>query len=145
MNDFHGKGLRDYPRVEFETLLGKIFIDVEVVEGRIGIDDHIIFTCLDGSQYLMCHMDDCCESVWLEDINGDVKCLLDRPITLAREETKNADKGPEGFDVESATWTFYSLSAGKGYVDIRWFGESNGYYSESVELYCIQGAKEGNV
>lgn len=143
MYNFHGKGLWMYPTVEFETLLGKIFIDVEVVKNETDIDeDHIIFTCLDGSQYLMCHLDDCCESVWIEDINGDVKCLLDRPITLAREETKNADEDPEGCEVDSATWTFYSLSAGKGYVDIRWFGESNGYYSESVDLYCVKEAGE---
>lgn len=120
-------------QVEFKDLIGKTITDIK------NNGDEIIFTCNDGSLYKMYHDQDCCESVKVEDIIGDLNDLLNSPILSASEDTSN--ENPTGTTKEyqdSFTWTFYNLATIKGHVTIRWYGESNGYYSESVNFYKIQ-------
>ena len=114
---------------QFENLKGKVLKEVTV-------EDHLIrFVTVDGDVYKLFHYQDCCESVYVESVVGDVEDLIGEPILVAEEATSNDN--PEGFKAdyqESFTWTFYKLATRKGYVDIRWYGESNGYYSESVSF-----------
>ena len=96
-------------------------------------DDEIIFKSTCGRSFCMYHDQDCCESVTIDDICGELSDLVGNPILMAEEVTSNDN--PEGVTKEwqdSFTWTFYKLATRKGYVTIRWYGESNGYYSESV-------------
>lgn len=116
--------------VEFNELLGKTITNIDGLE-KEGLE--VIFTCADGKKYKMSHHQDCCENVWIEDISGNVSDLIGYPITMAEEES-NSDNPPLGEYDESYTWTYYKLATIKGYVTIRWYGESNGYYSESVDF-----------
>lgn len=145
---------------EIKDLKGKILIDIKVDKE----EDEIIFTTNDGEKFKMYHSQDCCEQVSIEDINGDINDLLNSPILVAEEvnsddfnknfedsfklqdgkedyswnyKNENGDSMPDSF-----TWTFYKLATIKGYVDIRWYGESNGYYSESVDFK--KADSEGN-
>lgn len=108
-------------------LLGKVISKIDK------LNDEIVFTLEDGTQYKMYHSQDCCEYVRIEDITGDVDDLIGYPITLAEEST-NSTEPPAGGSDESYLWTYYRLATVKGYVTIRWFGSSNGYYSESVDF-----------
>lgn len=121
--------------IDITVLIGKTLTSIE---GKVG-DDQIVFRCGDGTAYRMHHHQDCCESVTVEDIVGDLADLIGTPILKAEEAT--SETPPEGYvheyEPESQTWTFYKLATIKGYVDIRWFGQSNGYYSESVTFEQI--------
>lgn len=116
--------LPDY--TNFNELVGKT---IDVIHGaEVGSED-IIFECASGERYRMSHYQDCCESVRVAEIVGDVSQLIGYPIVSAEESSQDAE------DVyESGTWTFYRITSSRGTVVIRWLGESNGYYSESVDF-----------
>lgn len=125
-----------YDYCNVSVLLGKTLSNVEMNKGK----DEVIFTTEDGEKYVMYHEQDCCESVSIEDITGNLEDLVGAPI-LKAEETSNDDNPPKGAD--SHEWTFYNFATVKGYVTIRWLGESNGYYSESVDFKLLQSNKNG--
>ena len=117
--------------VEFSELLGKTLKSITVNN-----DEKIIFECTDGTTYEMFHEQECCESVEIYDICGGLNTLIGRPLVMADEVTDSGDSGGESY-----TWTFYNLATIKGYVTIRWYGTSNGYYSESVSLVQTEATK----
>lgn len=124
-----------YERVGFSVLLGKTLAEVKVDESEA----EILFTTTDGEKYKMYHEQDCCEGVYIESVVGNLDDLVGSPITMA-DESSNSDNPPasnSGYRPESFLWTFYKLATLKGYVDIRWYGESNGYYGEGVDLVRI--------
>lgn len=112
----------------FEDLLNKTLTKIE------NRGDRLDFTLDNGEQYCLYHDQSCCESVTIEDIIGELNDLLGSPVLMA--ECITSEENPKGIDKEyqqSFTWTFYKLATIRGYVTIRWYGESNGYYSERVD------------
>jgi len=120
-----------------QFLKGRIVARITGAEKGSG---DIFFECDNGEIFQMYHEQDCCENVYVEDIAGDINDLIGSPITMA-EEVRNLngenDTKPLCEYDDSFTWTFYKLATIKGYVTIRWYGESNGYYSESVDIRKI--------
>lgn len=128
------------------------YCDIDVLEGATitqidkGVDE-LRFTLSNGTVYAMRHNQDCCEHVYLEDIEGDFDDLLNTPVLSAYESSCSGDDrhpvedesnpGPLNNYDESYTWTFYRISTIKGTVVLRWYGTSNGYYSESVDFQKV--------
>lgn len=93
--------------------------------------DAIVFVKEDSELYVLSHEQDCCESVWVESIDGDLEDLIGSPLIMAEEVYECIDDDDEYLRQE---FYFYKFATAKGYVTIRFNGESNGYYSTQVDL-----------
>lgn len=95
-------------------------------------DDYTLeFVTLEGDFVQMFHNQDCCEAVFIEDVNGDWEDIKNTPLIVS-EERESEDCPNDSSIIECDTWTFYTFRTIKGSVDVRWHGTSNGYYSTSV-------------
>ena len=126
--------MQRHERTSFEELEGKIIKNIIGKEGS----DSLIFMTEDNKKYMMYHEQDCCESVYLEDVVGDLHDLIGEKIIYV-DEYSNEDSIDEGLEEysDSFTWTFYTIKTKNTTITLRWFGTSNGYYSESVDFVEI--------
>lgn len=118
--------------LNISALIGKTLTKIDGIKTGSDVVD---FYTQDGETYYLIHRQDCCETVYLEDVNGNPDDLLNTPILLAAEVSDIPEPDiPEEVRNDSYTWTFYRLGTVKGTVVLRWLGTSNGYYSESVDF-----------
>lgn len=115
----------------YEQLIGKTF-------DKVYQNGDAIYFEKDGEVlYKLAHSQDCCEHVYIESIVGDLNDLTGQPLYIAEVVYQEiTDKNDEGYvEFGSSTWSFFKFATIKGYVDVRFHGESNGYYSEHAELF----------
>jgi hypothetical protein len=115
-------------------MLGATLVNIEGLEEN---RDSVVFTADDGRKWQMYHCQDCCEHVNVEDVCGVVSDLIGSPLLMAEEET--SVENPEDYEVaeygqDRFLWTYYKFATIKGYVTVRWYGESNGYYAVGVSF-----------
>lgn len=120
------------PVTPIEEIRGKTMSSVE----RHG-DEHIDFVAVTGERYRMYHESDCCETCTIEDVVGDLEDLVGVPLAMAEAET-SCEGAPKNDYDDSFTWTFFKFATAKGYVTVRWYGASNGYYSEQATFARVQ-------
>ena len=111
---------------EFEDLKGQ-YIDKLVITGEV--EKTKVYFYMEDLVYVLYHIPDCCESVELIDICGDTADFDNATICRA-ECNEQENETVDG----SETYSFYRLDSDKGSIVLRWKGESNGYYSESVDF-----------
>jgi hypothetical protein len=119
--------------VAFEDLKGRT---IKAIERGY---DELKFAMDNGDLFVMHHSQECCESVYIEDICGDLDDLIDTPILVAEERTEDEPDGEYG---DISGWTFYELRTIKGSVTIRWLGSSNGYYGIGVSFDKLKSDTE---
>lgn len=121
--------------VEMEKLFNETIIELK--EYNSDYHEGLLFKWESGKQYLLGHHQNCCERVNLEDVCGDLEDLIGSPIIMAEEVSSEPPEDFNKDNYDSYTWAFYKLGIQKGTVTLRWFGSSNGYYSEAVYLYEV--------
>jgi hypothetical protein len=109
------------------TMVGKVFTSVTRTDSALCFEN-------DTEKYLFAHTQDCCEEVYIEDLVGDIQDLIGSPITFAEKSTNAEDPGAKDPYDEDYLWTYYKFATIKGWVDVRWYGSSNGWYSMDVDL-----------
>lgn len=118
-----------------DEFYGKLIVGVDGLDTGSG---EVAIHFEDGSSFHMWHSQDCCESVSITDI--DSAGNLEGATWFECEVSSKHGKSEWG-DEE---WTFYTIRTSLGYVWIRWYGESNGYYSTGVSTkYCEPGEDRG--
>lgn len=132
---------------EISLLVGKTFSKVYKIEDRA-----LIFEMNDGSKVQIYHAQDCCESVYLEDICGELKDLVGSPILVAEERCFDG-RDAEGIALSNKypqngedyyIWTFYEIKTIKGCVTLRWYGSTSSQYSVSVDVVFVPKEMEAN-
>lgn len=120
-----------YPhRIEIEKLVGEVLTHVDT-DGA----DEIMLTTASGRRIKIYHSQDCCESVQIVGTDGEWSELIGKVIIEAAEDVNNGDNS-------DGTWTNTDLKfrVDGATVISRWHGESNGYYSESVDIEDVTEA-----
>lgn len=120
-----------WPPASIADLAGETLVSVTGAEVDSSKDeDEVVFITESGKAFKLYHAQDCCEYVRIVDVVMDPGDYAGALVISAEEvvgETMDDDYGTH-------TYTFYKVETTKGGIWIRWLGESNGYYSESVDV-----------
>lgn len=115
------------------TIIGKTIVELHGIEKE---SDEVKILFSDGSVLNLYHWQECCENVSLYDFEltvKDIDKLIGGVINDARADSSYASDDGECRD-DSCTWTFYNINTSKGCINMRWLGQSNGYYGEGVDV-----------
>ena len=121
---------------ELNELVGKVIISIEGIKCE---SEKVTIKTNEGV-YSFLHYQDCFESVFLNDfeLGSD---SFEGAIIISAEESTNSEDSSEVKYADSFTWTFYKIETTKGEIWMRWLGESNGYYSESIDFIAEAESK----
>jgi len=103
------------------------------VESFDGCGDDWVMRFTDKSLARFYHDQDCCESVRVEDFVGEPQSLIGKTIAGISLSNDDPPEFSERRYDDSHTWSIFTITTTDGMtVVMRWLGESNGYYGESV-------------
>ena len=115
---------------------------VEISGMREGSEEVVIGT-KEGNTLLLRYEPDCCATCEIYQVDGDPIDLLGAPLLMCEQVTGESLGFIDDQTEDSHTWTFVKFGTIHGYVTLRWYGRSNGYYSEAPTAYYIDKDEPG--
>ena len=100
-------------------------------------DDESLWIHLNTHVLQMTHFQDCCETVHLADVVGNFEDLIGYPLLEVSESIVDITSA----NAESSTASYYNFKTLKSTVQLRWVGESNGCYSETIDCLLYLTSK----
>lgn len=98
-------------------------------------DEWVALVLETGEIYVAFHEQDCCEHVWITDY-GDIESAVgEHLMQLGSVSSDGGEELPD--DQGSHTWTFVNVRTDKDAYQLRFYGTSNGYYSEDAQWYRL--------
>lgn len=127
-----------YDNEQLKLMVGQTPIEIN---GMREGSEEVTITTREGGKLTLRYEQDCCASCSICQVDGDPLDLLGLPLAMCEEDGNvpehdmSTEKGDDSYGDESFTWTFVKFASTAGYVTLRWYGSSNGYYSEQPTAY----------
>ncbi len=116
--------------------------DIKKLEGEvithIDIDpenDIITITTKSKRSFSLHHNQCCCEYVRIVGYDGEIRSIYGKPVVVAEHSEEAVS--------DCQTNITITLKTDRDTLIFRWIGESNGYYSESVDISEIAPVAKG--
>jgi hypothetical protein len=120
--------LLERKHVEFSVLVGEVLDAVDIDRE----ENQILLTTRSGRKFLVYHEQDCCESVRIVSQDGSFDKLIGNPLIEARDFAVDTGESESNYDSQTTTTLVFRVDDQT--VISRWIGDSNGYYSEGVDI-----------
>ena len=115
-----------------DSLVGEKLRYVDVMLGTEDEECVLMLTTESGRTLKFHHYRECCESVEIENTEGNWLRIIGRPIVKTDYILERSDD--DNPMVNSWTRTTLIFCTDRHTVTTVWFGESNGYYGEEIEI-----------
>lgn len=84
--------------------------------------------------------------MFLNGVEGDgVESVIGAEIVHAEVVSNVEKEALKDYKDDSHTWTYYTLMTQEHTIVFRWYGASNGYYSEEVNFAELKDSKKDSV
>lgn len=117
---------------QVQAIVGETLSEIDIG------DDQILLTTISGRKFIFDHAQDCCETVRIESVSGEAKTLIGKVVRAVEYEANEGKDPPPSEYAESWTRTNITFRVDDSTVITKWIGESNGYYSETVDFHEVE-------